>query len=53
MEAYLSKPPMMKKKQRPEVGIYNLFHAKAKIRPARALSPEEPKILDEKDWAVI
>lgn len=51
MEAYLSKPPMMPKKERTKVGIFNIFAEKAsQVRP---LNAEELKELKAREWEVI
>lgn len=50
MEAYLSKPAMMPKKEPPKVGIFKI--AAVKASQARPLSPKELK-LDAKGWVVL
>jgi hypothetical protein len=51
MEAFLSKPRMMPKKERPKIGIFALTRKKnSKVHP---LSPEELKKLTAKEWEVI
>ncbi len=51
MEAFLSKPSMMPKKQRPKVGMLSLFSENTP--QALPLSPKDLKKLTDKDWEVL